>query len=244
MFNETHTASGCNFVSYQTIHLFHPKSIAMKAFVLSLMMTALLLSAGYTQTREIYVHAEFQKLTREHKQLAILPFKAVVKLRPKQMESLSQEQFETMQRNEGLAVQSAMESYFLKRKENREMEVDIQSTTTTNALLSQNNISADNIEQFTPQQLAEILGVDAVIGGMLFTDKPMSEGASLALGVLVGFYGNTNTGKCTININNGADGTLLWKYEKTLARSLGSDTSTIINTMMRKASRQLPYIKE
>jgi hypothetical protein len=70
----------------------------------------------------------------------------------------------------------------------------------------------------------------------------MSDGASLAMGVLVGFYGATNSGKCNININDGKTGDLLWKYEKTLSRSLGSDTNTIINAMMRKASRKLPYI--
>ena len=196
------------------------------------------------QDREIYVHGEFPKIAKNHKMLAILPFKAVVKLRPKEMEKMTPEQMENLQRNEGLAVQSAMESYFLKRKEQHEIEVEFQSTTTTNALLAKNEIHAGNIDQYTPQELAKILEVDAVIGGLFFTDKPMSEGASLALGLLVGFYGSTNSGKCTININNGTDGVLLWKYEKTLSRSLGSDTNTIINTIMRKASRQLPYITE
>jgi hypothetical protein len=70
----------------------------------------------------------------------------------------------------------------------------------------------------------------------------MSEGASVALGLLIGFYGPTNSGKCTINITDGATSELLWKYEKTLSRSLGSDTNTVINAMMRKASRQFPYI--
>ncbi len=199
---------------------------------------------AFGQDREIYVHGEFPKIAQSHKMVAILPFKAVVKLRPKEMEKMTAEQMETLQRNEGLAVQSAMESYFLKRKEQHEIEVEFQSTTTTNALLSKNEIHAGNIDQYTPQELAKMLEVDAVIGGLFFTDKPMSEGASLALGLLVGFYGSTNSGKCTININNGTDGVLLWKYEKTLSRSLGSDTNTIINTMMRKASRQLPYIQE
>ena len=214
-----------------------------KSILLSLFF---LLAAAFTfaQDREIYVHGEFPKIAQSHKMLAILPFKAVVKLRPKEMEKMTPEQMENLQRNEGLSVQSAMESYFLKRKEQHEVEVEFQSTATTNALLLKNEIHAGNIDQYTPQELAKILEVDAVIGGLFFTDKPMSEGASLALGLLVGFYGSTNSGKCTININNGVDGILLWKYEKTLSRSLGSDTNTIINTMMRKASRQLPYIRE
>lgn len=195
------------------------------------------------QTREIYVNPEFKQLTANHKQLAILPFKAVMKLRPKQMEAMTPEQLEQLQKNEGRAVQSALQSYFLKRKEQHNFDIVFQDLNTTNALLAKNNINEQNIEKYTPKELSEILQVDGVITGLLVSEKPMSEGASAALGILIGFYGPTNSGKCTININDGANGDLLWKYEKTLSRSLGSDTNTIINTMMRKASRQLPYIE-
>jgi len=197
---------------------------------------------GYAQTREIYVNPQFETLAKDHKKIAILPFKVIMKLRPKQMEQMSPEQLAQLQKDEGLAVQSALQTYFLKRKEQHEFEVSFQDLATTNALLKKHNLDAENLEKYTPAELAEMLEVDAVITGILSTDKPMSEGASVALGVLVGFYGPTNSGKCTININDGATGELLWKYEKTLSRSLGSDTNTVINTIMRKASRQLPYI--
>jgi hypothetical protein len=131
----------------------------------------------------------------------------------------------------------------LKRQDQHNLSINFLDVMTTNARLSKGNVTQENIDTFTPQELAEMLGVDAVISGVLSTDKPMSDGASLALGVLVGFYGATNSGKCTININDGPSGELMWKYEKTLSRSLGSDTNTVINTIMRKASRQLPYIE-
>jgi hypothetical protein len=198
---------------------------------------------AYSQTREIYVHPEFNSLAGDHKTIAILPFKTIIKLRPKQMEKMTQDQFEQLQKDEGLAVQSALQTYFLKRKEQHGMRVSFQDLRTTNALLAKNNINLEDLDKFTPKELADLLEVDAVITGMLSTDKPMSDGASVALGVLVGFYGPTNSGKCTININDGHSGELLWKYEKTLSRSLGSDTNTVINTIMRKASRKLPYIQ-
>lgn len=197
-----------------------------------------------SQTKEIYVNPAFNELTKTHEKLAILPFKAIIKLRPKEMERMTPEQFSQLQKDEGIAVQSAILSYFLKRKEQHDFKISFQDMNTTNALLAKNNVNQSNIDTFTPKELAEILQVDAVVNGILMTDKPMSDGASLAMGLLVGFYGATNSGKCTININDGATGDLLWKYDKTLSRSLGSDTNTIINAMMRKASRQLPYIPE
>lgn len=213
----------------------------MKSFALLLFLSCFCVQA-YSQTREIYVNPNFNELAKDHRKIAILPFKVIMKLRPKQMAEMTPEQLAQLQKDEGLAVQSELQTYFLKRQEQHNLKVSFQDQNTTNALLAKHNLDQSHIDQYTPKELAEMLDVDAVITGILSTDKPMSEGASVALGILVGFYGPTNSGKCTININDGATGELLWKYEKTLSRSLGSDTNTVINTMMRKASRQLPYI--
>jgi hypothetical protein len=80
------------------------------------------------------------------------------------------------------------------------------------------------------------------MGGLIQTTKPMSEGASIALGVAFGVWGNTNSGNITINLSNAADGALLWKYDKELARSLGSDMNVLMDTLMRKASKKFPYL--
>jgi|SRR5688572_22431197 len=214
-----------------------------KSAPLVVLIICILAIAAKAQTREIYVNENFAAVSKHHKTVAIIPFKAIVKLRPKQMEKMTAEQFQQLQKDEGMAVQSAVHSYLLKRKGQHNLQIKFLDISTTNALLAKNDITQENIDTFTPKELAEMLQVDAVISGLLSTDKPMSEGASAALGVLVGVYGPTNSGKCTININDAATGDLMWKYEKTLSRSLGSDTHTIINTMMRKASRQLPYIE-
>jgi hypothetical protein len=197
---------------------------------------------GYSQTKEIYTNPNFTTLSKDHKILAILPFKASIMLRPKQIEKMGEEQYQKLQIDEGKSVQSALQTYFLNKREDKGFDVTFQDVAKTNALLLKNNINLTNIDSYTSEELAKLLEVDGVISGSISTDKPMSDGASIALGMVVGFYGATNSGKCTININDGKTGELLWKYEKTLARSLGSDINTIINAMMRKASRQFPYI--
>ncbi|MEY4930868.1 MAG: hypothetical protein RI909_1592, partial [Bacteroidota bacterium] len=45
------------------------------------------------QTREIYVNRAFDELTKTHEKLAILPFKAIIKLRPREMERMTPQQF-------------------------------------------------------------------------------------------------------------------------------------------------------
>ncbi len=188
---------------------------------------------------KLYQHPEFEQKTKDHKIIAILPFDAKVSLRPKQMKELTEEQFADIEKNEGLSVQTSMYSWFLNRKKRGRLKVDVQDPKRTNALLLQNKI--ENLNTMTSDQLAEMLGVDAVITGTFETDKPMSDGASIALGLLVGFWGTTNTATINMSVNNGTNGELLWNYNKKVAGSLGSNNDVLINKLMRKASRRLGY---
>lgn len=206
-------------------------------FKLLMGMLFLLNLNAFAQTN-LYQHPDFEQKTADHKMIAIVPFAANVSLRPKQMKEISQEQLAELEKNEGLSVQSAMYSWFLKRKKRGDLQVEIQDTKKTNALLAQNNV---DLKAVTSEQLAEILGVDAVVTGTFETDKPMSDGASIALGLLVGFWGSTNAATINMSVNNGADGELLWNYNKRVAGSLGSNTDMLINKLMRKASRRLGY---
>lgn len=197
------------------------------------------------QTREIYTNANFKTLAKDHKVLAVLPFKTTLQLRPKEVEKNGGPAgVAALEKREGLDVQNAVHSYFLKRKESRDLIVDVQDVNRTNALLERNAVTYETLTSFTPEELAKILGVDGIISGTFESTQPMSNGAAIAMSLAVGFAGPTNTGKTTISINDGKTGELLWKYDKTLSRGFGSNTSTIITTIMRKASRQLPYDKD
>lgn len=193
-----------------------------------------------TAQTNLYQHPDFEQKTADHKVVAILPFDANVSLRPKQMKEITPKQLADIEKNEGLSVQSAMYSWFLKRKKRGDLLVEIQDPKRTNALLSQNDV---NLKAITSEELAGILGVDAVITGTFETDKPMSDGASIALGLLVGFWGSTNAATLNMSVNDGTDGELLWNYNKRVAGSLGSNTDQLINKLMRKASRRLGYTK-
>lgn len=213
-----------------------------------LLTTALILSSiltGFAQTREIYTNPNFPTLAKNHKILAILPFKTTLQLRPKEVEKNGGPAgVAALEKREGLDVQSAVHSYFLKRKESNDITVDFQDPARTNALLERNAVTYETLSGFTPEELAKILNVDGIVSGTFESTQPMSNGAAVAMAFAVGFGGPTNTGKTTISINDGKTGELLWKYDKTLSRGFGSNTGTIITTIMRKASRQFPYDKD
>ena len=83
--------------------------------------------------------------------------------------------------------------------------------------------------------------LETLMGGLMKTSKPMSEGASVALGMAIGFWGNTNNGDITITLTNAADGAVLWKYSSDLSGGLGTDVDTLIDGLMRQASKKFPY---
>jgi len=198
--------------------------------------------AAFAQTR-LYENPDFDRIALRHKVIAVVPFEATVELRPKQMEQVSPEQLEEMELEEGKDLQAAMFSWFLKRKERGKLTVDVQSTAITNAKLKQEGISVDNYEDYTPDQIAKILEVDAVIMGTFETNKPMSEGAAVAVGALLGFWGSTNKAVVNLFIYNAKDSEVLVNYHKAVQGSVGSTAEQLINVLMRKASRRIAYTK-
>lgn len=205
-------------------------------------MLALSVVYSNAQTR-LYVDPNFLSIAGDHKIIAVVPFRTTISLRPKQLAALKEGQLAEMNEDESINIQNAMFAWFLTRRQQGRMWVDVQDVSITNAILARNGITYDNMAKYSPQEIARILEVDAIVKGTFDTDKPMSDGASLALGVLVGFWGATN--KATINmfIYNAADGRAIVNYNKAVAGSVGSTTDQLINKVMRKASRRIPYTK-
>lgn len=184
---------------------------------------------------------EYISKANSHSNVAILPFTAEVELRPKQMENLSEKELKDIEYKEGESVQQALYTWFLNQKSKDRISVKVQDENKTNRILAENNISQENITEFSSEEIGQILDVDGLIRGHITTNQPMSEGASIALGLLVGFWGSTNKGDIDLNLYDVGSNELLWRYDHQLSGSIGSDNQSIINAMMRKASKKLPY---
>ena len=214
----------------------------MKHFLLTTIL-GLATCVAYSQTK-LYENPKFDELTKDHKIIGIIPFKTTVKLRPKEMKDMPPEKLKKLETDEGNNLQAALYSWFLQREEQGKLWVKIQDIRVTNALLQKNGITEENISAQTPVDIAKILGVDAVVSGDYETNKPMSEGAAVALGVLVGFYGSTNKVVVNLFIHNGVDGQVLINYHKGISGSIGSSSEGLVNIIMRKASRRISYSKK
>lgn len=76
----------------------------------------------------------------------------------------------------------------------------------------------------------------------LIYQKTASEGGAIAKAVLFGAAGSkTASGQLVMQIKNGTDGTLLWRFSKTMDENVFSSASQLMERMMRKVSRNFPY---
>ncbi len=210
----------------------------MKKLLFSL-ATLLVIASGFGQ-KLIYQSEQFEELSKDHKTVAILPFKARLEL---ENQNLTSEQLESLQEKEGYEVQNALESYFLKLHKRKDYRVSFQDIKNTNAILAKNDISEKNIDIYTSQQLCKILDVDAVISGDLTLKALISKGVSTDFDLISFISGTSDYGRIAIKLSDGETGKLLWKYEKVINRKSGKNTYDIIEAMMRKSTRKFPYDK-
>jgi len=155
---------------------------------LSLVVALGLISCG----PKIYKSTEFDTALARHKTVAILPADVSTRLRPNEAKRVTVEQLDAINEKTGFAIQDKMYSWFLRRSEKFQYTVTFQDVTRTNALLKNAGISYGALNSKDRTELAKLLGVDAVLQNRSSMDKPMSDGAALAVGVVFGVWGNTN----------------------------------------------------
>ncbi|WP_152560016.1 hypothetical protein [Hymenobacter sp. IS2118] len=201
-------------------------------------LTALLLTAcGPT----IYLAKDFRNYAPTHKMVAILPADVTMELRPNQAKKTTVEQQRAVEAKSGLDFQEKIYAWLLRRGQQRGYTVTFQDVRQTDARLRESGIPFTELRTHTPQELAKILGVDAVLTTSVRTTKPMSDGAAVAVGLIAGAWGATNQANITVNIHEASAGTLLWKYDYVAAGSVFSSPETIVDALMRNASKKFPY---
>lgn len=193
-----------------------------------------------SQTK-LYIHPDGDNYAENTKSIALLPLRVQVKLRPKQLKDFTSEQIIQMQKDEALDIQKGMHSWFLTRKKRGELTANVQTPARTNALLRKAGVDIHDVEAFLPSELGKILGVDCVVMGTFETSKPMSDAAGIAIGVLFGGIAATNTAVCNLDFYDTRDDELVVNYLKKVNGSLGSDSQDLINVLMRKVTRRIPY---
>ncbi|QBA63713.1 hypothetical protein [Muriicola soli] len=209
----------------------------MRRILTSIFLLHLFFSYGQ---KNIYQSEKFEALSENHKVLAIIPFFTNLDLK----KDVNETDLIRLEEREGYAVQDALETYFGRGKRRKKFSVDFQNTKNTNAILAQSNVTYANIDTYTIKQLSEILGVDGIVSGNLDLNILLSEGVSRDFSFIDYILGDANYGRIGIKVSDGNTGKLLWKYEKEINKKSGRNTTDLIESMMKKATRKFPYDKE
>jgi hypothetical protein len=137
-------------------------------------------------------------------------------------------------------MQQGMYTYLLRKS--KDYTVTFQDIQRTNILLKQAGVY-DKIDAVTADSLCKILKVDGVIQASYAYEKTGSEAGAIAKTLVFGFAGNTASGSLTMQVNNGQDGALLWRFYKEMNEGAFTSADDLMERMMKKVARNFPYEK-
>ncbi|MEY2702135.1 MAG: hypothetical protein RLY43_768 [Bacteroidota bacterium] len=173
-----------------------------------------------------------------HKIIAILPFKTAILYRktPKNYDEQANKEEEI-----SLSYNLQNNFYAIMSIKKDVYPIKVQSSEITNDLLKENNM-LNNLNSFTPNQIAKVLGVDAVMYCDYTYTRTNSQFGAIVNQQLFG-YGKVATGELTMSIFNGVDGELLWRFNKTMNQVSLANPTFILERMLSKVGRNFPYQK-
>ena len=187
----------------------------------------------------IYQSSNFDKKQRKIKIIAKLPFSVNIDMHhlPK---GITPENIRNAEEKTGYDLQSSSYTWFLKRQD--KYTTVFQDIDKTNAILRKEKISYSDIALQDKSKICKLLGVDAVISGRSSMSKPMTEIAAVAVGLISGAWGPTNSISNVLTIHD-MKAKLLWKYDHNASGSVLTSPDSLIKSLMKNASRKFPFKK-
>lgn len=218
-----------------------------------LLAVLLLLSIGCTTVD--YRSPHFEEQTKDHAVVAVLPFETV--LAGRQPRRLSPAQILAIEEAESLAFQRALYFRLLNRIDKGQVGIGVQPVEETNRILASRGIAVHQTWGMTPQALADILEVDAVVRTRVEKARYMSDVASLGVDVGLAVLYDATDGKAAAvlppvlakthdifadsTVWSGSDGALLWRVAVHRETDWTRPANDIIVGVTRKLARKFPY---
>ena len=213
----------------------------MKKILLTLLvlMTAYGANAQF-ESKQVFESPKLNDEKVTHKIIAILPFATKISYK-KMPKNFNAEANRDQEKKMSKSIQASMYTFLLRKAKN--YTVEFQDPEKTNILLKKAGV-AEKMDEMTKDEVAKILGVDAILGGSFETEQTKSEAGALVSAVIFGgLGGKTGTGTLTLTLNSGQSGDLLWRFFKTMNDNIMASTDDMVEHMMRKVSRNFPYSK-
>ena len=189
--------------------------------------------------KQIFEADNLKEVIAKHKKVAILPFNIAITHR-KQNEALNAEFNRQQEETMSNSIQTSMYTFMLRKR--KDYTVEFQDVEKTNILLKRAGVS-DKINDLTKDEIAKILGVDAVISGKFENEQTRTDKQARNNVMWLGTGGKTGSGTLTMVLNDGTSGEMIWRFYKTMDDNYRKSTDDLVESMMRKLSRNFPYEK-
>jgi hypothetical protein len=208
-------------------------------FMLLPIFTGIVAIAQFESAKQVFESPKLKTEINAHKTVAILPFKADISYK-RMPKNYDPKETENQEKQLSTDMQSGMYTYLLRKAEN--FTVNIQDPERTNALLKKAGYY-DKLNEQTADSICAILKVDAIIKCGYKYEKTGSEAGAIVSSLLIG-SGKVASGELTMQIYNGKDGELLWRFYKSMNEDVLSSANQVMERMMRKVGRNFPYAKD
>lgn len=201
---------------------------------------------GYSKaqlTAKVYEDPSLSGMVAAHTTVAILPMDVTVKdVKSNKKNRMTLEEIKDAEESYRSGFQNSMYSWFLKMKKKGKFLKEIQDVTRTNALLKKNGIAdVETLSEYTMDDIAKMLEVDAVFFGSVITTKSMSAGGAFAIAAITGIGVKTGDADVVIRLYDGQEGKMIWSFDRTVSSSYSSSPDEMVDYLMKRVSKRFPY---
>ena len=220
-------------------------------------LVGFLIIIGFSSCKINYAISDFEEVSYDHEEVAILPFEVI--MFDKKNESKPLDEIENEEEFLSLTLQAAFYDRLIKstKQGRKPLRVNIQRPSETLSLLEENGIDVRNSWYKDPVELAEILNVDAVLCCKIEREKTFSDVKSFGIDALTFtinltsfFFGggalinadSTNKFIFTIyELVEGEEGFVLWSTNFNQTGNWTVDLDYVVERMHNHCAKNFPY---
>ena len=210
------------------------------------------LSCG--SNKNVYKSADFESKSYRHQNIAVLPFH--ITQSGHKGKNTTDEAIRTANEKLGYTFQESLQAYLLRytSKNRKGPIISFQGLQKTNAILSENKINIEEAYHRQPEELAKLLGVDAVLMTTLENEKNLSDGVAYGLKAgrtISGAIGqgdragilhvNSSDINMTAYLYDASDSKLLWQTSRKGGTDLPNSVDDLVEYYSNWIAKKFPY---
>jgi len=202
--------------------------------------------------QNIYLASNFEAKTNQHQLIAVLP--VAIEMNGATHHPLEDDARELIETKESLLFQRELFNEILRSTNNnrKPLRINLQDYNTTLKILEEANLNIRDSWYLTSSEMAEILGVDAVVRSKVVKNHYLTNMQSFAISALrreAGSYNRlvprvsnrTAHIRLDISLIDKEDNATLWNFGRNLSTDWSRSPNHVIKQCYRNISKKFPY---